>query len=76
MLAIISYIADDNPDAAQELKDEIEAKAAGLIKHPKTYPTGRVDGVREMFFQSNYILVYVEDAAAITVLRILHAAQQ
>ncbi len=27
LLAIVAYIAEDNPDAAQVLKDEVEAKA-------------------------------------------------
>ena len=31
LLEIVAYIADDNPDAAQELKDEIEAKADKLL---------------------------------------------
>ena len=35
LLAIIDYISDDNPDAAQRLKDEIESKAAKLPEHPK-----------------------------------------
>jgi len=35
LLEIVAYIADDNPDAAQELKDEIEAKTAKLPDHPK-----------------------------------------
>jgi len=30
LLAIVDYISDDNPDAAQRLKDEIKAKAAKL----------------------------------------------
>jgi len=33
---LVEYIADDNPDAAQKLKDEIESKAAQLPDHPKT----------------------------------------
>lgn len=37
LLKIIAYIADDNPDAAQELKSEIEAKVAKLPDHPKLY---------------------------------------
>jgi len=28
LLAIVDYVSDDNPDAAQRLKDDIEAKAA------------------------------------------------
>ncbi|WP_268904478.1 MULTISPECIES: type II toxin-antitoxin system RelE/ParE family toxin [Enterobacteriaceae] len=37
LLAIVDYISDDNPDAAQWLKDDIEAKAAKLPEHPKLY---------------------------------------
>jgi toxin ParE1/3/4 len=55
LLEIVAYIADDNPDAAQELKDEIEAKAAKLPDHPKLYkPSTRVKGMRELVARSNY----------------------
>ncbi len=37
LMDIVAYIADDNPDAAQALKDEIEAKAAKLPRNPKLY---------------------------------------
>jgi toxin ParE1/3/4 len=47
LLAIIDYISDDNPEAAQRLKDEIEAKVAKLPERPKLYPPGRVAGTRE-----------------------------
>ena len=30
LLAIVDYISDDNPDAAQALKDEIEGKTSRL----------------------------------------------
>lgn len=30
LLAIVDYISDDNPDAAQALKNEIEAKTSRL----------------------------------------------
>lgn len=40
LLAIVDYISDDNPDAAQWLKDDIEAKAAKLPEHPKLYRGG------------------------------------
>ncbi len=32
LLAIVDYISDDNPDAAQQLKDDIEAKVANLAE--------------------------------------------
>lgn len=73
--AIIEYISEDNPDAAQRLKDEIEAKVAGLREHPKRYRPGRVAGTREMLVRPNYLVVYAEGIDAVVVLRVLHAAQ-
>ena len=33
-------------------------------------------GTREMVVRSNYVVIYTEDARAVTVLPVLHAAQQ
>jgi toxin ParE1/3/4 len=60
LLAIIDYISDDNPDAAQVLKDEIEHKTSLLPERPQMYRAGRVDGTREMVIRPNYIVVYAE----------------
>jgi addiction module RelE/StbE family toxin len=76
LLAIIDYISDDNPDAAQQLKDEIEAKAGRLPEHPLIYREGRVAGTREMIVRSNYIVIYAVDAQAVSILRVLNSAQQ
>lgn len=76
LLAIVDYISDDNPEAAQRLKDDIEAKAAALLDHPQLYRAGRVAGTREMVVRSSYVVVYREGAQAVTIVRILHAAQQ
>jgi toxin ParE1/3/4 len=76
LLAIIDYISDDNPDAAQALKDEIESKVLMLRTHPMAFRQGRVAGTRECVVRSNYVVVYLVDAQTITILRILHAAQQ
>jgi toxin ParE1/3/4 len=76
LLAIVDYISDDNPEAAQQLKEEIEAKVAKLAEHPKLYRPGRVAGTREMVVRRNYVVVYAEDARAVSILRVLHAAQQ
>src|SRR3546814_17658445 len=70
------YISDDNPDAAQRLKDDIEAKAAKLPERPTLYRPGRVAGTREMVVRANYGVVYMEDTRAVSILRVLHAAQQ
>lgn len=76
LLAIVDYISDDNPDAAQRLKDDIEAKAAKLPEHPRLYRPGRIESTREMVVRANYIVVYTEDPFTVLILRVLHAAQQ
>lgn len=76
LLAIIDYIADDNPDAAQRLKDDLEARIARLPEHPELYRAGRVPGTREMVVRSSYVVVYAADERAITILRVLHGARQ
>lgn len=75
LLAIVDYISDDNPEAALALMDEIECKVALLPAHPKRCRVGRVQGTRELVVRPNYIVVYREDAEAVTILRVLHAAQ-
>lgn len=40
------------------------------------YRVWRVPGTREMVVGSNYVAVYAEDARAVTILRVLHAARQ
>lgn len=68
-------IADENPDAAFALLDEIEAKVAALPQNPKLYKPGRVKGARELVVRPNYIVVYAVEAGAISILRVLHAAR-
>lgn len=75
LLAIVDYISDDNPDAALALMDEIQGKVAQLPAHPKRCRSGRVEGTRELVVRPNYIVVYTETTSAVTVLRVLHAAQ-
>ena len=76
LLAIIDYISDENPGAAQALKDKIKDKASRLIEHPRMYCAGRVNGTREMVVHPNYVVIYSDDADTVTILRVLHTAQQ
>lgn len=76
LLAILDHIADDNVAAAQDLKDEIQAKAARLPLQPMLYRAGRVEGTREMVVRPNYVVVYALDDRAVSILRVLHATQQ
>lgn len=75
LMAIVDHISDHNPDAALELVEEIQRKTAQLPAYPKRCRPGRVEGTRELVIRPNYIVVYTETAAKITVLRVLHAAQ-
>ena len=76
LMAIVDYISDDNPKAAQALKEDIETKVLRLRDNPRLYRVGRVDGTREMVVRSNYLVVYAETPHTITILRVLHAAQK
>ena len=73
---IMEYIAADNPAAALELDIEFESKADALPAHPTLYKPGRVKGTREIVARPNYVMVYSITGAKITILRVLHAAQQ
>lgn len=76
LVSIVDHIADENPDAAQALKNEIEEKVAQLPENPQLYRVGRVDRTREMVVRPNYIVVYAETTDMVSILRVLHAAQQ
>ena len=53
----------------------IQGKVEQLPAHPKRCRPGRVNGTRELVVRPNYIVVYAETPAVVTVLRVLHAAQ-
>ena len=75
-MAIVDYISEDNPSVALSLMDEIHAKVTQLTVYPKRCRPGRVPGTRELIVRPNYIVVYSETPVVVTVLRVLHAAQQ
>ena len=35
LMSIVDYISDDNPDAAQALREDIEAKVSRLRENPR-----------------------------------------
>ena len=76
LFAIVDFISDDNPEAAQALKNEIEEKAEKLREFPDLYKPGRKRGTREMVAHKNYIVIYRVTHNTIEVLRVKHAAQQ
>lgn len=59
LLDIVDYISDDNLQAAQLLKDEIEAKVNALPDHPKKFAKSRrAIGYRQLTVRSNYLVFY------------------
>ena len=72
----MTYIAEDNPDAAQALKDDIEKKVEKQPDNPKLYkPSPRVKGARELVVRSNYILLCRETLNLVEIVNVLHARQ-
>lgn len=76
LLQIIRYIANEDPNAARQLKERLESVVLPLAEHPYLYRFGRVPGTRELIAHPNYILVYRVAADAVEVVNVLHARQQ
>jgi plasmid stabilization system protein ParE len=71
------YIAEENQPAADRVLDAIDEEAHALLLQPLM---GRArpelaDGVRSWPTSTPYILFYLADNEGITVLRVLHHAQ-
>lgn len=76
-MLILAEIADENPDAAQLLMDEIEAKVGALPDHPRLYKLSpRVKGQREMVIRPNYVLFYRETPELVEIVNVVHARRQ
>lgn len=74
--SIFSYIARDNPDAAESMRGRILNKVIQLSANPRAYRLGRLAGTREMVVHPSYLVIYRESPDEITILRVLHAAQR
>ncbi len=75
-LAILDYIAADNPRAALALDELFSKKAGGLADHPGLGRPGRVEGTRELPVHRNYLLIYDVTGEEVRILRVLHGARQ
>jgi addiction module RelE/StbE family toxin len=75
--AIFDYIEADSPQAAAEIDRRIQEAIEILVDFPEIGRTGRVEGTRELVIQRTpYIAAYQIKPKAITILRVLHGAQQ
>lgn len=75
LIKIVKHIAQDNPDAAEKLADEIEAKAEKLRERPKLFRVGRKRGTRELVAHPNYLVIYRIETETVEILRVKHSAQ-
>ena len=77
LIEIVSYISNDNPDAALRMLDEIERQAELLRNMPEMGRPGRCHGTRDLVVAGTaYILPYRIDRDRIVILRVLHGAQR
>jgi toxin ParE1/3/4 len=73
----IEYIAADAPLAAAGQLDHILAQTERLAEYPKLGRPGRVRGTRELVIaHTPFFVAYRANVDAVTVLRLLHGAQQ
>ncbi|WP_105628577.1 type II toxin-antitoxin system RelE/ParE family toxin [Cronobacter malonaticus] len=76
LFALISFIASDNPGAAQALLTRIEASILPAAHNPEMFREGRVPDTREIIAHPNYIVVYKVTSEYLLVLSVLHARQR
>lgn len=76
--SIEQHIAQDNRLAAIELWLHIDEQTQALSDPKFPRRTGRVPGTWELVAHKNYVVVLLQDdtQCTVTVLRVLHAAQQ
>ena len=75
--AIFDYIEADSPRAAARIDDQIEIQVDQMARFPESGRPGRVTGTRELVLQQTpYHAVYQVRGDTVTMLRVLHGAQQ
>jgi toxin ParE1/3/4 len=73
---LVAYIANDNPDAAYRVHDEIRKQTSLLSTFPELGRPGRVRGTRELVITGTpYIAAYRVARDVLTLLRLLHGAR-
>ena len=77
LLNIFENFLNDNPTAAAETLDRIDAAVSQLADHPGLGRPGRVPRTRELIIgRLPYIVPYTIAADRVTILRVLHTARK
>ena len=77
LIDIWIYVAQDNPEAADKLLDEIEAKFSLLADNPHIGPA-RPDIAPELRYSpvGNYLILYRIIPGGIEIVRVVHGARE
>jgi plasmid stabilization system protein ParE len=76
-LEAIRFIAEDNPPAAQRIRDRIVEALERLTVFPRAGRPGRVVGTRELpIVGTPFIAVYAVEADMVRILLLLHGARR
>ena len=74
---IFTYIAEDNPNVARTLLNEIKERAVLLQDNPSLGRLGRIEDTRELVLTGkSFILPYRVKDLQIQILAVLHGAKQ
>lgn len=74
---IWDYITNDNPQAAQNVLDEIRRVASSLRDFPLLGHAGRRAGTRELVItRYPYLIIYRLDAKKVRVLAVVHQSRR
>ncbi len=74
--AIFMWIAQDDPQAAADVDDRIEAAARRLINFPNSGRPGRIEGTRELVIaRTPYVAPYQVVGNSVRILRVIHGAR-
>ncbi len=76
LYALIAFIAEENPYAAESLLQQLQESILPVAEHTYMFRAGRVPGTREIVAHPNYILIYKVLNDAILVLGVLHSRRE
>ena len=77
LLGIHSFIAKNNPGAAERVGRKIVSLVLRLPEHPRRGRPGRVGGTRELMVSGTpYVVVYAIGEDVIAIVRVLHGARR
>ena len=76
VVRLVTYIAEENPIAAQKVARGLVAAGDSLAEFPGRGRKGRVPGTRELVTIAPYIIVYETTSPdRVEILRVWHGAQ-